>query len=297
MSAIDVVVPCYQYGRYLRDSVGSILSQKVDAIRVLIIDNASTDDTLDVAHQLNNEDKRVEVLSRKTNLGQHASYNEGIDWAAADYFMILDADDMLAPSSLTRAISLLDDNPGVIFCHGAEQRFYEGASLMFEPSALDSKCDWQLMNGTDFIKQVCSIGYNTIAWPTAVRRTSAQKQIGYYDPILRYADDMNMWLRLATLGNVAETKAVQGIRRVHLQQITASYRDNPLSELAAHLKNFEHFFSHEGASIPNAQIEAHRVTRKVASNAAKIGIKLLPKGQLRKGAECLDFAVRTWFGR
>lgn len=136
MSSIDVVAPCYQYGRYLRDCVGSILSQKVDATRVLIIDNASSDNTLNVARQLNNEDKRVEVLSRKTNLGQHASYNEGIDWAAADYFMILDADDMLAPGSLTRAISPLDDNSGVIFCHGAEQRIYDGVSVRLSRARL-----------------------------------------------------------------------------------------------------------------------------------------------------------------
>ena len=73
MSTIDVVVPCYQYGRYLRDSVGSILSQEVDAIRVLIIDNASTDDTLDVARQLNHEDKRVEVVrARQTSVSMRA---------------------------------------------------------------------------------------------------------------------------------------------------------------------------------------------------------------------------------
>lgn len=47
MSAIDVVVPCYQYGRFLRNSVSSILSQQ--AVRVLIIDNASMDDSLEVA--------------------------------------------------------------------------------------------------------------------------------------------------------------------------------------------------------------------------------------------------------
>ena len=46
MSSIDVVIPCFQYGRFLRDSVGSVLSQNVDSLRVLIIDNASTDDSL-----------------------------------------------------------------------------------------------------------------------------------------------------------------------------------------------------------------------------------------------------------
>ena len=108
MSTIDIVVPCFQYGRFLRDSVGSILRQDIDRLRVLIIDNASTDDSLDVARQLASEDKRVHIVAHDTNLGQQASLNEGIDWATADYFMILDADDVLAPGCLRRAISIMD---------------------------------------------------------------------------------------------------------------------------------------------------------------------------------------------
>ena len=88
MGSIDVVVPCFQYGRFLRDSVGSVLRQEISSLRVLIIDNGSTDNSLEVARQLASEDKRIQIIAHGINLGQQASFNEGIDWARADYFMI-----------------------------------------------------------------------------------------------------------------------------------------------------------------------------------------------------------------
>ena len=65
MASVDVVIPCYQYGRFLRDAVTSVLSQGISQLRVLVIDNASTDNSLEVATQLALEDRRVEVIAHR----------------------------------------------------------------------------------------------------------------------------------------------------------------------------------------------------------------------------------------
>jgi glycosyltransferase involved in cell wall biosynthesis len=72
VASVDVVVPSYQYGRYLRDCVRSVLTQDVSDLRVLIIDNASTDDSVEVARRLAAEDDRVEVVARPRNLAWRA---------------------------------------------------------------------------------------------------------------------------------------------------------------------------------------------------------------------------------
>ena len=77
MSRVDVIVPCYNYGRFLRECVESVLGQPVD-VRVLIIDDASTDDTPEVAAALAAEDARVEFRRHAVNRGHIATYNEGL---------------------------------------------------------------------------------------------------------------------------------------------------------------------------------------------------------------------------
>src|SRR5437899_781807 len=97
MSSVDVVVPCYRYAHFLRECVESVLSQSGTNIRVLIIDDASPDNTSDVASELCRRDRRVTFLRHTTNKGHIRTYNEGIEWASADYLLILSADDYVLP--------------------------------------------------------------------------------------------------------------------------------------------------------------------------------------------------------
>jgi glycosyltransferase involved in cell wall biosynthesis len=60
----------------------------------------------------------VEVVVHRRNLGHHASFNEGIDWASSKYFMVLDADDLLAPGCLASAVSIMEQHPDVGFAYG-----------------------------------------------------------------------------------------------------------------------------------------------------------------------------------
>src|SRR5258708_39987011 len=116
--SVDVAVPCYHYGHYLRDCTASILEHGMDDLRILIIDNASTDDSLSIARQIATEDRRVQVSAHASNLGQHASFNEAVDWCRADYFLLLCADDLLAPGALRRACSIMERHPNVNLTYG-----------------------------------------------------------------------------------------------------------------------------------------------------------------------------------
>src|SRR5262249_39227862 len=112
-STVDVIVPCYRYGSFLTQCVGSVLAQSVEDLRVLIIDDASPDNTAEVAADLARTDARVSVLRHANNKGHIYTYNEGIDWASADYMLILSADDYLLPGALSRSASLMDDHSEV----------------------------------------------------------------------------------------------------------------------------------------------------------------------------------------
>src|ERR1700678_792414 len=93
MSPVDVVVPCYNYGRYLKGCVESVLSQRDVDVRVLIIDDASSDDTPVIGEGLAANDMRITFRRHAVNLGHIKTFNEGIlDWARAPYTLLSSAD-------------------------------------------------------------------------------------------------------------------------------------------------------------------------------------------------------------
>jgi glycosyltransferase involved in cell wall biosynthesis len=118
MAKIDVVVPCYNYGRFLEACVGSVLNQSVHDVRVLIIDDASSDNSALVAQRLAAGDPRVEVKIHSQNQGHIKTYNEGIEWAESNYFLLLSADDLLVPGAFERATGILDREPHVVLTYG-----------------------------------------------------------------------------------------------------------------------------------------------------------------------------------
>src|SRR3978361_477119 len=98
VSTVDVVIPCYKYGRYLRKCVESVVQQRGVNVRILIVDDASPDDSAEVGTTLAAEYPQVEFRRHVHNAGHIATYNEGlIEWSASGYCMLLSADDLLAP--------------------------------------------------------------------------------------------------------------------------------------------------------------------------------------------------------
>src|ERR1700731_4758817 len=118
LGRIDVFIPCYNYARFLDQCVNSVLGQAGVDVRVLVIDDASPDNTPEIAAALAREDPRVAVVRHATNKGHINTYNEGIEWASADYLLLLSADDYLLPGALSRAADLMDAHPEVGFTFG-----------------------------------------------------------------------------------------------------------------------------------------------------------------------------------
>ncbi len=289
MTSVDVAVPCYQYGRFLRDCVTSVLSQDFGEIRVLIIDNASSDNSLEVARQLAAEDRRVQVVAHRANVGHHASFNEGIDWASSDYFTVLCADDLLTPGCLSRAISVMDQHSNVNLFYG--RTFWlrgDDPVPCIEPSARDATL--QVLSGREFLAGICRAGgRHDVSMPSVVVRTSAQKQVGYFRANLQHTDDLEMWMRFACTGDVARIDAVQGIGRVHSMARTAGLSDTLKWDLNREAA-FESFFANEGASAPPAKGLYRTARRSLAERAYWGALAALARGDARLSSSLLRFA-------
>lgn len=251
MTTVDVAIPCYRYGRFLEECVQSVIRQEDVAVRVLIIDDASPDNSAEVGAELARRDNRVELLRHKSNKGHITTYNEGIDWAAADLFLLLSADDYLAPGALSRAARLMQATPSMSFSFGNAAVLYDdGLQVERRPFGERFSGETAVLSCLDFVRSMK--GANIVPTPTAVVRTSAQKQVGGYCHELPHAGDMAMWLRLAAEGPVGFVGATQAVYRMHTQNMSHSYSSTRLPDVRQRHAAITHFLAHSGSKLPKA---------------------------------------------
>ena len=251
MKAVDVVVPCYNYGRFLRGCVQSVLSQQGVDVRVLIIDDGSPDDTPQVGRALAAEDARVTYRRHEPNQGFFPTINEGLfDWASAEYCLLLSADDALAPGALARATALMDAHPEVGLVYGLGMILKGEAEPHGAPQAPgDYRTD--ILPGARFLEYCCDVG-NPVPTPTAVLRTALQHKIGRYNPDLPHTSDYEMWMRCALHGDVGIVHAVQGYYRVHGAAMSAQFHADFTRDLVQCHRAVATVVAAGGAPLPNA---------------------------------------------
>jgi glycosyltransferase involved in cell wall biosynthesis len=220
MARVDVIVPCYNYGRFMEDCVASALRQLGVLVRVLVIDDASCDETEKVGRRIAERDSRVIYRRHPTNRGHIATYNEGLDWADGDYTLVLSADDMLAPGALERASRLMDEHQEVGMTWGDVIRT---STPNFEAVALPLTYGINVIPGSAFIEASCRALGTSVETATAVVRTSVQKRVGGYRKELTHSGDQEMWLRFASVSAIGRVNAVQGFYRRHGANMSNGY--------------------------------------------------------------------------
>lgn len=295
-AVVDVAIPSYQYGRFLRDCVTSVLTQEDQDVRVLIIDNASTDNSVEVAQQLAAEDRRVELVARRRNLGLHASWNEGIDWASSKYFMVLCADDFLVPAGLAAAVPIMEQHPDLAFAFG-HASYVRSEHPMAVVNTDPRKMPWRIVAGPDLIERFCREGVNHVPGSGVLVRTAMQKMAGHYRPKLAHTTDFEMWMRLARFGGSASTEAQMVLLRLHRLARKAlacpDYTcDRPPAQPWLDEAAFDSFFAHEGASLPGAA-RLHRLAKRgIAERAYWAAVAHLCRGNTGAGKDLFKFALR-----
>lgn len=216
---VSVIVPCYNYGRFLSECVRSITSQEGVDVEVLVIDDASRDDSGEIAQSLAEADRRIHLERHNRNHGHIATYNEGLEWAAGEFTVLISADDVLTPGSLHRAVSLMDSYPEVGLVYGRAVHFLDGTPFPRPRGNIRVREVWK---GREWLVNQCRLGRGSIVSPEAVMRTSIQADIGGYSRELPHSADLEMWLRAATRADVAYVHADQAWHRVHPMSMSRS---------------------------------------------------------------------------
>lgn len=291
MASVDVFVPCYNYARFLRECTESVLDQDGVDVRILIIDDASSDDTYEVAKALVTSDPRVEYRRHAANLGHIETYNEGIEWASSDYALLLSADDVLTPGAFSRAAKLMDAHPEVGFVFGrgvtTERPDYRAHSL---PTSYRQK----ILTGAEFWEISCAETCNIVSTPTAVVRTALQKRIGGYRKDLPHTGDLEMWLRFATHAAVGVIDADQGFYRVHGHNMHVDMFPERLKVLQQHREAIEILFREYSSLIPDTERLRRMAMRGLAIGAIRNAGRLFERGDLIASKCLAEIAIEMF---
>lgn len=264
-ATVSVIIPCYNYARYLQQAVKSTLSQEGVVVDVIVVDDASTDNSLEVARSLAASDARVTVIARNCNSGPVSTFNDGLARARGEFLVRLDADDLLTPGSLERSVAVMCAYPSVGLVYGHPLHF-SGDRL---PRPRRTASHWTIWHGRRWLADRCRSGFNVITSPEALMRKSVVDKVGGQQP-LAHTHDMEMWLRISAFSDVAYIHgADQAWHRDHPASLSAMkvdvYRD-----LVERLAAFDLLFSGIAGAIPQAVELRQLAMMAIATDAVEL---------------------------
>ncbi len=177
---VSIVTPSYNQGRFIRETIESVLSQDYSSIEYIVLDGGSTDETLEI---LKSYGDRFHWVSEKDH-GQAHAINKGWRQARGDIFAWLNSDDVYLPGSITKAVDYLGKNPetGAVYGEGYHIR-EDGTIIERYPT---EPFDAQRLKETCFICQ-----------PTVFIRRKVLEDVGFLDESLKYSMDYDLWFRIA----------------------------------------------------------------------------------------------------
>jgi glycosyltransferase involved in cell wall biosynthesis len=193
MPTVSVLMPVHNADRYVAQAVDSILGQSWDDWELLIINDGSTDRSRTILERYATGDHRIRLTSR-TNTGYTVALNELLTQASGEFVARMDADDVALPNRLARQIEYLRANPAVV-CVGTAVHFIDDAGRFLRdghPGLENEEIQQRILAGD------CVLNH-----PSVMMRRHALESVGGYRPEFEPAEDLDLWLRLAEIGRLA----------------------------------------------------------------------------------------------
>jgi glycosyltransferase involved in cell wall biosynthesis len=220
---VTVAVPTLNRSSLLRICLASILAQDYPDFKVIVLDNASSDDTRAVVASF--ADTRLVYAGCEENIGQLLNWNRAIDLNSSPYLNIFHDDDVMLPGFISSSVKFLGDNPGVaISCTLARNIDIEG-----KPLGVEGLVEWPdgVIDGIEFLHTVARGQPNAVPPSSVMFRASALDVVGKFDsPHNRYHIDRNILYRIASRFDIGYLSRELIQLRCHEDQLWKQYVDN-----------------------------------------------------------------------
>lgn len=209
---VSVIMPVYNREKYVREAIESILNQTLSNLELLIVDDASTDNTRAVINSF--KDIRITLFSLKENKGVSAAYNKGLRNARGLYIARMDSDDISMPDRLEKQLAYLENNPEFSVC-GSWVKFMNSENIIKHKESHDEIITEMLIK--------CPLSMGAVMF-------KKEDLINYpLDENLRHGEDYELWSRVGWKVKMYNIQEPLLSYRTHNEQLSGSNKNNQIN--------------------------------------------------------------------
>src|SRR3989344_4499750 len=183
---ISVVMPAYNAQKYINSAIESILNQTFKNFELIIVNDCSTDNTINIVNSFIRKDARVKIINNKKRLNIAASLNKGINKASSNIIARMDADDISLPNRLELQYKLINSSKNISVV---------GANIIVMDIDENEIAIRNYPDSSEKLK-ACLFRYSPFAHPVACFRRDIFNSVGGYNPKYSPTEDLDLWFRL-----------------------------------------------------------------------------------------------------
>jgi len=224
---VSVIIPNYNYAKYVRKAIESVLLQTYSNLEVIVVNNGSTDDSLQVLKEFGG---KIELIDQ-SNLGQSGARNSGLRRSTGDLIAFLDADDFWEPTNLEKQIALINEDVQLVYC---------GISTFNETIMVNTEIALPIYKGncSSFFLDYPAASVVLSGESTAVFTKLLLEKVGAFDPELNSSAGWDFFRRASAHTNFDFVPAALTYRRAHSENMSNSDAKNILDIRRAYKKLF-----------------------------------------------------------
>lgn len=205
---VSIITPTFNSAKYIAETIQSVQNQTYSNWEMIIVDDASSDDTIAVVEKIQNKDSRIFLVKLQNNVGPAIARNAGIQKASGQYMTFLDADDIWFVDFIENSIRTIQET-GISFVFSSYRRANEALEFVYSDFIVPQKVTY-----TDILKT------NSISCLTAFLDI---EKLGKKEmPIIHKRQDMGLWLKylkeIPFAYGIQEPKAIYRIRKNSLSR-------------------------------------------------------------------------------
>ena len=265
---VSVVIPVFNTAGFIYDAVKSICDQTYSNLQILVMDDASTDESIEQVKRI--QDKRIEIYSSAVNKGQAYQMNLGIQKCKGDYVCIMHADDIMYPEKIEKQLSFFLNDASLGVC-GCYIKVFGLQEAIWKYPYGDKECKDILLSSVPF------------AHPAVMIRKSVLNVLDVvYNTDMAAAEDYDLWVRLADKTYFANVQEVLLNYRIHDKQLSKTAKEKEIKLVEEiRMKMIRQLFNVEEKNVLLCYKTLYNSSELELNNVVK-GINILWKANAKK---------------